>query len=345
VRKKVLHVGPALTRGGMGRTIQRLHRNPPTDWDSDFVQTHADGGLLAILVAWIKGKKEFLRKLKEKPDLIHVHSATKASWYRKRKIIQQATKMNIPTIVHLHSGSFDKFGKGWVGRDIARVLSLDGVHPVVLSSYWKEWLQPMVTNEVRIIPNPYRESIIPISPKSRDIRMLIMVGRPSPVKGHELAVNAVQQLRNEGYDIRLHLAGTNQNDLPRKLRFLNGTIAEGWIEDHKLDELMSQAGFLLMPSEHEGMPLSLLDALASGLPVIVSEACSSFVDYGGVVVEKRNIETWKETIRQQINDQKGWEKMSINSHKDVEGLDPESDNRRWTEIYNRIVNLDATISQ
>ncbi len=325
----------------MGRSIQRLHHNPPINWNSDVVVTHADGGILSILMAWIRGKKDFIQKIKEKPDLIHVHTATRASWYRKRKIIQIARSKGIPIIVHLHSGAFDKFGKGWIGKDLSRILTLDGVYPVVLSEHWKIWLESIISKKVKVVPNPFRRGLRPISPENRDINMLLMVGRPSPIKGHVLAINAVQQLREEGYDIRLHLAGTSQQDLHPKLRIKNGTIAEGWVEDKELDNLMNKAGFLLMPSEHEGMPLSLLDALASGLPAIVSSACSSFINHGGVVVHERTVQAWKMKIKQQINDNEGWKEMSKNSSKDVEGLDSESDTKRWGIIYNEIFEVNS----
>ena len=341
VRKTVLHVGPAQTRGGMGRTIQRLHNNPPTNWDSDVVVSHADGGIRSIIMAWNRAKREFVQKIKEKPDLIHVHTATRFSWYRKRKIIQRASKQKIPTIVHLHSGAFEKFGKGWIGRDISRILNLDYVYPVTLTEYWKEWLEKKLRKEVKVVPNPYRRGLIPTSTKQRDIKMLLLVGRPSSVKGHSLAINAVQQLREEGHDIYLHLVGTNEQDLHPKLRNKNGIIAEGWVEDSELDKLMNKAGFLLMPSEHEGMPLSLIDALASGLPAIVSKACSSFINQGGIVVSERNIQTWKQEIKKQMKDKEGWKIMSKNSRNDVSELDSESDKKRWETIYNEIIEINS----
>ena len=210
-----------------------------------------------------------------------------------------------------------------------------------MSEYWKEWLEQMVQKEVRLVPNPYRRGLIPISTKHRDIKMLLLVGRPSPVKGHSLAINAVQQLRDEGHDIYLHLVGTNEEDLPPKLRNKNGIIAEGWIEDSELNKLMNRAGFLLMPSKHEGMPLSLIDALASGLPAIVSNACSSFINQGGVVVSERNIQTWKQEIKKQISDIENWKIMSKNSSNDVKELDPEIDKKRWEAIYNEILEINS----
>ncbi len=339
VERKVLHVGPAQTRGGMGRTIRRLHKNPPEGWDADILTTHADGGLIAILRAWMRAKMVLSTKLSEKPDLVHIHTATKASWFRKRKIIRKARRFGIPVIVHLHSGSFDSFGKGWIGNDISKVLSLKGVYPIVLTEYWKNWLQPMTSNNVRIIPNPYRYGLSPIPPEERDMNLLLMVGRPSSVKGHSLAINAIQELRNEGQDLRLHLAGTSQKDLPQKIQSADGVVAKGWIDDSELDLLINKGGFLLMPSKHEGMPLSLLDALATGLPAIVSSACSSFIDEGGVVIGERTVEAWKKGIKNQMKNREKWEKMVINAPKDVVGLDSESDKLRWGTVYDEIIKI------
>ena len=343
VERKVLHVGPALTRGGMGRTIQRLNENPPDGWGTDILTTHADGGVIAILRAWNRAKRMLSTKLSEKPDLVHIHTATRASWFRKRKIIRKARRFGIPVVVHLHSGSFDSFGKGWIGKDISKVLSLKGVYPIVLTEYWKKWLQPMTSNNVRIIPNPYRYGLSPTPPEERDMNLLLMVGRPSSIKGHSLAIDAIQELRNEGQDICLHLAGTSQNDLPKKNRSADGVVANGWIEDNELDVLINKAGFLLMPSKHEGMPLALLDGLATGLPAIVSSTCSSFIEEGGIVIEERTVDAWKKGIKNQINNREKWEKMVINAPNDVVGLDSETDKLRWGKVYDEIIEIHSKI--
>lgn len=337
VVRKVLHVGPGQTRGGMGSSIRRLRKHPPNGWSADVLTTHADGGIIAILRAWNNAKRKLAGKLAEKPDLVHVHSATRASWFRKRKIIRKAQRKGIPVIVHLHSGSFDRFGKGWIGKDISRILSLDGVYPVVLSEYWKEWLDPMISNDVRIVPNPYRYGLSPTSFEKRDINLLLMVGRPSRIKGHSLAINAVHELRKEGIDVVLQLVGTSKNNLPKNLRTKDGFIAKGWVEEKELDVLINRAGFLLMPSEHEGMPLSLLDGLSTGLPAIVSDACSSFINEGGIVIKERSVNAWKEEIRNQIHNRKEWEKMVLNAPNDVYGLDPDSDKLRWEKVYEEII--------
>ena len=233
VMRKVLHVGPGRTRGGMGSTIRRLQANPPDGWIADVLTTHADGGVIAILRAWNNAKRKLAGKLAEKPDLVHIHSATRTSWYRKRKIIRKAQKKGIPVIVHLHSGSFDRFAKGWVGKDISRILSLDGVYPVVLSQYWKEWLDSMISNDVRIVPNPYRYGLSPTSFEKRDMNLLLMVGRPSHIKGHSLAINAVHELKKEGEDVVLQLAGTSKNNLPKYQKSKDGFIAKGCIEENE----------------------------------------------------------------------------------------------------------------
>ena len=119
--------------------------------------------------------------------------------------------------------------------------------------------------------------------------------------------------------------------------------AKGWIEEKELDVLINRAGFLLMPSEHEGMPLSLLDGLATGLPAIVSDACSSFINEGGIVIKERNVNAWKEGIRNQIHNRKEWEKKVLKAPNDVEGLDPDSDKSRWQKVYDEIIEIHSKI--
>ncbi|MEC7435878.1 MAG: hypothetical protein VYB27_02255, partial [Candidatus Thermoplasmatota archaeon] len=59
------------------------------------------------------------------------------------------------------------------------------------------------------------------------------------------------------------------------------------------------------------------------------------------VVSERNIQTWKQEIKKQMNDIERWKIMSKNSRNDVEELDPENDKKRWGAIYNEIVEINS----
>ena len=88
---------------------------------------------------------------------------------------------------------------------------------------------------------------------------------------------------------------------------------------------------------------NILDGLATGLPAIVSDACSSFINEGGIVIKERNVNAWKEGIRNQIHNRREWEKMVLKAPNDVKGLDPDSDKSRWQKVYDEIIEIHSKI--
>ena len=61
--RTVLHVGPSKTRGGMGAVIQLLAANPPKGWNAEMMPSHADGGVVPVLRAWWKVRKDLVARL------------------------------------------------------------------------------------------------------------------------------------------------------------------------------------------------------------------------------------------------------------------------------------------
>jgi len=103
------------------------------------------------------------------------------------------------------------------------------------------------------------------------LRTLLMVGSLTKNKNQELAIRALTSLP----DMRLVLAGTGpdeprQRRLARQLGVADRVEFYGFVPDPA--ELYSQADVFLMLSRHEGLPLGLLEAMASGLPVIATRA-------------------------------------------------------------------------
>jgi glycosyltransferase involved in cell wall biosynthesis len=49
-------------------------------------------------------------------------------------------------------------------------------------------------------------------------------------------------------------------------------VVPGWIDAARRQELLEQSDIFLLPSHAEGLPMSLLEAMAAGLPVLCSTA-------------------------------------------------------------------------
>ena len=106
-------------------------------------------------------------------------------------------------------------------------------------------------------------------------KYIFAMGRFVPEKHFHLLIEAFSSLKNkDGY--RLVLAGdSNFNDgYSRELKVTarrKGVVLPGFIKGEKLQELLTHASAFVLPSSHEGLPISLLEAMSYDLPAIVSD--------------------------------------------------------------------------
>ncbi len=138
--------------------------------------------------------------------------------------------------------------------------------------------------KVKLMPNPgvgvnldnYRYQEVNQSKKAElkktfgydaDVKLLLFVGRYTLFKGVEDAIAAATILHKKGCNVRLLLCGKLDMQHPidglKPLSFVDDL---GWRQD--LPQLMKMADILVFPSVREGYPVSLLEAVASGLPYV-----------------------------------------------------------------------------
>ncbi len=107
---------------------------------------------------------------------------------------------------------------------------------------------------------------------SEDDFMIISVGELNKNKNHQVIIRAIAKLRNE--NIKYILCGqgpleTELRGLTDKLGLQNQVKFLGFRKD--VPDLMKVADLFAFPSYREGLSLSLMEAMASGLPVVCSE--------------------------------------------------------------------------
>ena len=75
-------------------------------------------------------------------------------------------------------------------------------------------------------------------------------------------------------------------------------IFTGFVQGRSLEELYSNAYIYCLPSDLEGMPLSLLEAMSYGICCLVSDIdeCVEVVEDKGVTFQKGNVEDLKEKL-------------------------------------------------
>ena len=292
--RKVLHVGPCNTPGGMAKVMEILSQNPPEGWQAEVLSSHSPKNLIQKLNAWLKARK-WIKKNYKNYDVIHVHSAAGFSYRRKLNLARLSHKLGISVIFHIHSGQFDRFASN--NKQIKT--QLEPFTKVVLSDYWKETLEPII-GACHVLPNPVDEHIKFVPMESKKQKQMLLLGRKDPVKGHAFAMELARTMRDEGWNL-VATGITHQEE---------GIDGLGWVSEQEKRKLLEESAILLVPSAFEGQPMAILEGLAAGCRVITSENVTGFENCS----EKLPLDTtkWKNNITNVDHPQKIWE--SLKSH-------------------------------
>ncbi len=124
----------------------------------------------------------------------------------------------------------------------------------------------VVPNGVEVPGEPAAPPRVPDEPLC-----LVAVGNLYPVKNHQLLVRAMADLDSAGIDARLDILGRGAEE--SRLRTLIGELGvedkvclRGFRQD--VGEFLRRSHLLVSGSLSEGMPVSFLEAMAAGLPVV-----------------------------------------------------------------------------
>ena len=105
-------------------------------------------------------------------------------------------------------------------------------------------------------------------------KYVFALGRFVKEKNFHLLIEAFS--KTDHGDTKLVIAGDadHPDDYSRHLKELarqKGAVLPGFVKGEKLRQLMSHASLFVLPSTHEGLPISLLEAMSYGLDILVSD--------------------------------------------------------------------------
>lgn len=133
-------------------------------------------------------------------------------------------------------------------------------------------------------------------------KRLIFIGRIEPDKGLVYALNAFKQLRNKGYVLSFDIYGdgSQRGLLEEQYSHIPGIRFHGHISHDKVPNAFASGGILVLPSFHEGLSNTVLEAMASGIFVIASDAGDNSLllgkDERGIVLSSVNTFEIRESI-------------------------------------------------
>ena len=109
--------------------------------------------------------------------------------------------------------------------------------------------------------------------KDREADLLVAAGRLIPFKGFDVLLEALARAPASKGRLALAGEGTLEGDLRRRIAELglqDRVELVGRLDRHGLRALFRRGSMFVMPSHREGMPLVLLEAMASGLPIVAT---------------------------------------------------------------------------
>lgn len=104
---------------------------------------------------------------------------------------------------------------------------------------------------------------------------ILFLGRLVPEKRPDLLISAFQRLLPEDWKLVLVGGNSDTTKYVQQLKLLAGSNPNicfaGELKGERLAETVRGAGIFVLPSQLEGLPLALLEAMAEGIPVIASD--------------------------------------------------------------------------
>lgn len=142
---------------------------------------------------------------------------------------------------------------------------------------------------------------------------VLYLGRLVPEKGIQYLIKAFKNIET---DKKLVIVGgsSDTDAFTQELKVLakddSRIIFTGFVQGRMLGELYSNAYVYVLPSDLEGMPLSLLEAMSFGNCCLVSDIdeCVEVVEDKGVTFAKSNVEDLKKKLEWLINHEEEVEK-------------------------------------
>jgi glycosyltransferase involved in cell wall biosynthesis len=244
-------------------------------------------------------------------DLIHSHEFFMNSYGAMASMLT-----GVPLLATVHGRNYygDRLRRRVMYRAVSRWACL-----VAVCEATKEYLVEHVgvaRGRVRVVYNGVEVDEIPaikakgVHGSSHRSPTIATVGRLSPVKGHSHLLLAARELVQRWRDLRVLIVGKGRLEGVLRQQVVDlglskNVIFTGHLED--VSALWNHVDAFILPSLSEGMPLSLLEAMAAGVPPVATRVGGvvEAIEDGktGLLVPAGDSQALAEAIRRLLEDQ------------------------------------------
>lgn len=199
-------------------------------------------------------------------------------------------------------------------------------------------------NKVKCITNWFTPTTHNSRPYKDDSKKIITVGRLEKVKGHDLLIKVAKKVRDKHNDWTWDIYGDGKfKDTIEKNIIENGVKDFVFLKGNvnNLNDIYSEYAFFVLTSYYEGIPLVLLEAQESKLPV-VSFDCptgpAEIIEHNinGFIIPTYNIDKMAEKICELIENKNKRIQFSNNAKINLKNFDKKNIIQKWIDLIENI---------
>lgn len=274
------------------------------------VTTTVTNGQVKKLLVLCKAILQFLYWMLFHPEIkiVHVQGSVGASFWRKAIFIYIAKFFHKKVVWHMHAGRFAVFYQQH-RYAVRKVVDKSDVI-IALSEYWKEYFKnEFPTKRVEIIKNVISAPVV--HKQQTGYFTLLFLGLLGKNKGIYDLLECIRDHKVEFQGkLKLYIGGNGEiehvKQLIKEYGIADIVIFEGWVSGDKKIELLNKSDAYILPSYKEGLPISILEAMSYGMPIISTPVggIPEIVSNGenGYLVEPGNKEDIYKAIMSLLND-------------------------------------------
>ena len=318
---RVLMVGMHLTktRGGITTLITEiLNSSLKDEFDFIYIESQAEDfgkfskAWLAVQAVW-----QFIWNcLWKRPKLVYVHLGSNASLYRESVFIYLAKIFGKKVVAHFHAGDVDNYYpfQSKIGQKfIRRAINLSDTVIAVSAESAKQLRNITNSPNISIVPNAIDTTVFNSSSpnrKNNEAVKLLFVGAIGKLKGERDLIEALAILREgDKPNLKVSFLGYGAENLKTYCEELGVTDFIEFLGAVSLAERISffqNADIFVLPTYAEAMPISVIEAMAAGLPVIstsvggIPELIEDGID--GLLFSPGDVNSLAEKISVLLND-------------------------------------------
>lgn len=345
ISKHVLQVGcQSHSRGGIAQVLYNYDKF--VFYRMSFLSNSCDGPKWFKALYMICALIIYILRLIVNPSIriVQIHTSSYFSFKRSYYYVRIAKFFKKKVIIHIHSGRFSQYYAEYPAF-VEKALSLcDKV--IALTPTWKDFFLSLVDEDkIEIIPNPV--PLPPVVPDRRNSKLhFLFMGFVSKDKGAmdllEMVNSHKSRLANKA---RFTLCGNDVDcgigKFIRQNHLGDLIVYRGWVKGSEKQKMYDNHDVLVLPSYAEGLPMTIIEAMANCMSVIASNVggIPDIVQdgYNGLLIQSGNKDELYSAVMKYVCNRDLMRSHALSARETAKSYQPDFVSKRLEALYLELI--------